>query len=244
MEIDNRRETGAHRATVVPLQQVDSPSLPVRIAPSWPTFPDKDQRKKQQPRRWALIAVPVAAVLAIGAGLAFMFLVPGSISNAAAGDCASFDRSQPGEPYAVVRCSSSAATFAVLDVVDESEEGCRAVAGAVRSTFVAEGAQRREVCMGPKDLDPTTAVNVAQTGDCLTGTTGQEKRVPCTDPTATFQILKRVNHVSTTQVSTSCNGVPEATSVYSWTWDSDDGTGPATASYQTDAVFCLGPLQR
>jgi hypothetical protein len=42
-------------------------------------------------------------------------------------------------------------------------------------------------------------------------------------------------------VRTTCDRVPGANSVYSWSWDSDDGTGPAQASYQTDAVFCLGP---
>jgi hypothetical protein len=242
MEIDyNRWRAGVPHAPQLPPQRVDSPSMPIRVAPNRPGWPEK---KKPQPRRWALIVVPAVAVLAIGAGLAFAFLVPGSISNASTGDCASFDRSHPAEPYAVVRCSSAQATFAVLNVVDENTEGCREVAGATRSTVVTNGAQRREVCMGPKDADPSTAVNIAQSGDCLTGTTGQEKRVPCTDPTATFQILKRVNHVSTTQVPTTCNGVPEATSVYSWTWDADDGTGPAIASYQTDAVFCLGPLQR
>jgi hypothetical protein len=244
MEIDyNQRKASVPHVPDLPPQRVDSPSMPIRVAPSRPKWPE-NHRMKKQPRRWALIIVPAVAVLAIGVGLAFMFLIPGSIANASAGDCASFDRSRPGDPYAVVRCSSAQATFAVLDVVGENTEGCREIAGATRSTVVVDGAQRREVCMGPKDLDPAAAINIAQTGDCLTGTTGQEKRVPCTDPTATFQILKRVNHVSTTQVPTTCNGVPAATSVYSWTWDSDDGTGPTTASYQTDAVFCLGPLQR
>lgn len=243
MEIDyTKRRMGSHRATKVPSQRDDSPSMPIRVAPApkrkRPKLSDSAQAKT--PRRWGLLLIPlaVAAVAAVVAGA--VYLIPGSIDNAQPGDCASFDRSLD-TPYATVNCSSSAATFMVLQVI-EGDGTCRDVAGATRSTISTANNGRREVCMGPKDGDPAAAVNVAKVGDCLAGTGGHERRVPCTDPTATSKILLRVNNVSTTQVRNSCDQVPGANSVYSWTWDSDDGTGPAQASYQTDAVFCLGPV--
>jgi hypothetical protein len=240
MEIDfTRRETGRHAARL-PSQRVHSRSMPIRVPPTPPAEPVRKQPNKK-PRRWALIVVPAIAVVVLGVGAASLFLLPGSIGNADAGDCASFDRSNPRDPYSVVRCGSAQASLTVLQVI-EGEGNCREVPGATRSTIDTEGNQHREICMGPKDADPLTSVNIAQVGDCLTGTTGQEMRVSCTSPDAHLQILKRVNNVSTTQVSTTCDGVPNASSVYSWTWDSDDGTGPGIASYQTDAVFCLGPI--
>ena len=185
--------------------------------------------------------MPLVAIVLLGIGAASLFLLPGAIGNADPGDCASFDRSNASDPYAVVRCGSPQASLTVLQVV-EGEGNCREVPGATRSTIETSNNQNREICMGPKGVDPQTSVNIAQPGDCLTGTSGEEKRVPCTSPEAHLQILKRVNNVSTTQVSTTCDGVPNASSVYSWTWDADDGTGPGIASYQTDAVFCLGPI--
>jgi hypothetical protein len=214
--------------------------MPIRVPPA-PEKKGPQKRAERRPRRWGLLLVPVV-VLAVGAALASWFLLPSSIDNAQVGDCASFDRSNPQSPYAAVRCGSSAAAFTVLQVIN-GEGNCRDVAGATRSTIKTDGNNRREVCLGPKTADPATAINVAQVGDCLTGTRGQERRVPCTDPTATLKILERFNNVSTIQVSTACNRVPNAISVYSWTWDSDDGTGPAMASYQTDAVFCLGSIR-
>ena len=233
------RHTGSHRAPKVPAQRVASPSMPIRVAPA----PRKARpAKPKRPRRWGLLLVPLGMLAAAGGVLLTIYMLPGSINNAESGDCASFDRSSAQDPYATVRCGSSAAIFTVLKVV-EGEADCRDVAGATRSTTSFDGNTRREVCMGPKDIDPASAVNVAQVGDCLTGASGQERRVPCSDPTATARILLRVDDVSTTQVRTTCDRVPGANSVYSWSWDSDDGTGPAQASYQTDAVFCLGPIR-
>jgi hypothetical protein len=245
MEIHStRRQAGSHRAPAVPSQRVAPLPMPVRVppAPQGPTKKHQQPMTAKKPRRWGLLLVPLGLLLVAGAVLGAMHLLPGAIDNAQVGDCASFDRSNPQSPYATVRCGSSAAAFVVLGVID-GEGSCRDVAGATRSTISTETGGRREVCMGPKNVDPATAVNVAQVGDCLTGATGQERRVPCDDPTATVKILKRVNDLSTLQVPTACDNVPGATSVYSWTWDSDDGTGPAQASYQTDAVFCLGRIR-
>jgi hypothetical protein len=238
MEIDyTGRRAGSHRAPKVPAQRVHSPSMPIRVAAK----PKRARPPKPKRRwRWGLILVPLGVLAAVGAVLLTLYTLPGPINDAKAGDCASFDRSNAQNPYATVRCGSSAATFAVLQVI-EGDGSCRTVAGATRSTTSFDGNTRREVCMGPKDADPAEAVNVAQVGDCLTGASGQERRVPCDSPAATARILLRVNDVSTTQVRTTCDRVPGANSVYSWSWDSDDGTGPAQASYQTDAVFCLGP---
>ncbi len=51
---------------------------------------------------------------------------------------------------------------------------------------------------------------------------------------------RRLDHAGARHLRPGC---PGRDSLYSWTWDSDDGTGPAQASYQTDAVFCLGPIR-
>lgn len=238
MEIDyTKPEAGSHQAPEVPSQRAKPPSMPVRV---WPTPEPKPARK---PRRWGLLLGSVAA-LAVVIGLGTWLLqLPGSIENAQVGDCASFDRSNPQSPYATVSCGSSAAAFTVLQVID-GNGNCREVPGATRSTVKNRDNTRREVCMGPKDANPAEALNVAQVGDCLTGTSGQERRVPCTDSSANLQILERFNNLSNTQVSTACDRVPNATSVFAWSWDSDDGTGPAMGSFQTDAVFCLGPITR
>ena len=242
MEIGySRQRTGSHRAPDVPSQRVNSPSTPTPV-PAAPVGGQRVPPQRRPRRRWALLLVPLGVLLAAGGVAAFLLLVPGSIDNAQAGDCASFDRSNPQNPYATVHCGSGAAALTVLQVIN-GDGDCRDVAGATRSTVSTEGNNRREVCLGPKGVDPASAVNVAQVGDCLTGTTGDERRVPCDDPTATVKILQRVNDVSTTQVPGTCDQVPGADSLYSWTWDSDDGTGPAQASYQTDAVFCLGPIR-
>ena len=95
--------------------------------------------------------------------------------------------------------------------------------------------------MGPKDADPASAVNVAQVGDCLTGASGQERRVPCTDPTATVQILQRVNDVSTTQVPTSLRPGARRQQRVLVDLGLRRRHRAGQASYQTDAVFCLGP---
>jgi hypothetical protein len=239
MEIDyTRRQAGADESPTPP-RGIDSPSMsmPIRVSPA-----ARRRHQQQAPMRWSLVLVPALVAVVLGAAGLAWYLIPGAIVNADVGDCASFDRSHPDQPYALVRCGSDQAAFAVLQVLDDGSS-CREVPGATRSTIQTDGNSRVEVCMAPVGVDPNQAVNAAQPGDCLTGTAGQEKRVPCTDPTATSRILKRTNHVATTEVSTLCNGVPEATSVFSWTWDTDDGTGPAIASYQTDAVFCLGPIR-
>lgn len=229
---------GSHQDPALPSQRTESPSQPIRI----PSPPIRKQRAPRKPVRWLLLLVPLGVLLAAGGVAAFLFLVPGTIDNAKAGDCASFDRSNPQNPYATVNCGSGAAVFRVLQVIN-GDGDCHDVAGASRSALSTQGSLRREVCLGPKDVDPASAVNVAQVGDCLTGTTGEERRVPCDDPTATVKILARVDDVSNTQVPGTCDRVPGAVSLYSWTWDADDGTGPAQASYQTDAVFCLGPIR-
>lgn len=243
METDfTRRRAGSHRAPSVPAQRVESPmSMPILIQPP-PSIGRRRRPSEKKPRRWGLLLVPLGVAVLVGVMLGGLYLLPGSIDKAKPGDCAAFDRSRAQNPYSTVRCGSSAAAFTVLRVID-GDGTCRDVAGATRSTISTDSNIRREVCMGPRDVDPASAINVAQVGDCLTGTTGQERRVPCTDPTATVKILERINNVSNTQVNTACDEVSGADSVYSWTWDSDDGTGPAQASYQTDAVFCLGSIR-
>ena len=247
MEIDyTKRRAGSHRAPDLPAQRVDSSmSMPIPIQSDPEGTPGRrrrvpEQKKTKKSIRWSLLLIPVGIVMIVSGVLGALFLLPGSIDKARPGDCASFDRSHAQNPYSTVRCGSAAASFTVLQVID-GDGTCRDVAGATRSTISTESNVRREVCMGPKDVDPGTAINVAQVGDCLTGTTGQERRVPCNDPTAKVKILERINNLSNTQVNAACDEVAGASSVYSWTWDSDDGTGPAQASYQTDAVFCLGP---
>lgn len=199
---------------------------------------------RSAPRRlnWQLALGLLAACVAVAAVAGTVYLMPGAIESAAPGDCASYTRSDTEDPYHTVSCGSSAATFTVLQVID-GEGTCRTVAGASRSVISTESGARREVCMGDKGVDPAGAINVAQPGECLSTGANRELRVPCSDPTATSKILKRVDDVPGTDVATSCEDVPDAISVYSWTWDTDDGTGPAEASFQTDAVFCLGPVR-
>ena len=183
-----------------------------------------------------MVVVPI--IVLVGAGVA-LFGFDRPIAGAAVGDCAAANRSATTITYVLTRCGSTSATLTVLQVIDGGGN-CRDVAGATRAAVATDGDSQRTICLGPIGLDPAAAVNIAQVGDCLAGPAGQQHRVPCTSPDATSKVLKRIEDLSTTEVSTACDRVPDATGVLPLQWEGEDGTGGSASRYQTDVVLCLG----
>lgn len=187
-------------------------------------------------RRWRNWIGPLASLLVIGAlvGGAYLF----SPGGAQVGDCLRVDETDTESPYSFGDCADPATTFTVLQLVTEQGPDCRRVPGAVRSTTQFATDETWELCLGEKGVDPSTTINVAQRGDCLTGGSGPLRRVACDDPTAAFTILERVDNVSELDEPTACDGVPSATTSYSWDWEQESGP-LAGFDPAIDAVFCL-----
>jgi hypothetical protein len=176
-------------------------------------------------------------VLAVAGGAAFLFNRD-SIDSAKVGDCASYDSSKSDNPFKKVDCNDAAAQYTVLQIVSGSQE-CKTVAGAERS-ITSKG---NEICMGKKDVDPNTAVNVAKAGDCLTIIGDDAVRVDCGSPKATHKVLKRLTNVLDATASSACDDVPDSVGAYTWTWQTDNGGKASLPSLNDDVVLCVGDLK-
>lgn len=163
-----------------------------------------------------------------------------AVATAEVGECVQVDESNAENPYSTGDCADPATTLTVVArVVDGGD--CRAVPGAVRSFTHFDEDATVEVCLGEKGVDPASTVNVAQAGDCLSGTGDERRRVPCTDPAATHTIVERIDGVSRIELPTACDDAPGATEIYSWTWESDGGLN--ISGLGVDAAFCLAPVR-
>ncbi|MEE6258516.1 LppU/SCO3897 family protein [Plantactinospora sonchi] len=195
-------------------------------------------------KRWPL---PVRIAVGVLGALVTMALINGGksvlrsladedhINNVTAGDCV---RESPGDrnsPYRIVGCDDAAATHKALQVAASSSDGsCIHVAGATRSITNETG----NVCIGPKDVDPARAVNVAKEGDCL-GQTGDETyRVDCSGADAEYTVLKRFDNVLKAETETACDDVPGAVGTYSWDWESELSAN--LLPDVVDVLLCLG----
>ncbi|GAA1856913.1 LppU/SCO3897 family protein [Myceligenerans crystallogenes] len=180
----------------------------------------------------------LALALAVGGVLGACSLLAGP----EVGSCVE----ESGGGYDVVGCET--AELKVLDIVDGgSDEGCIAVAG-VSATYSGGGSDGT-LCLGPVDVDPATAVNVAAKGDCLTGTTGdvaEVRTIGCDRPKAEAVVLKVVKDASDlggdpTGIGGACAKVPGTTSSYTWSLDlTGDSVTAGLDTWSSDLTFCLG----
>ena len=145
---------GAIARPTCPPQRVHSPSMPIRVTGGARRGPASAAAAEDGDRAGRLLLVPVGVPGRRRRGAACPVPAPRIDRQRQAGDCASFDRSNAAEPVrdGALR-QRRRPRFTVLQVID-GDGSCRDVAGATRSTISTEGNTRREVCMGPKDVDP------------------------------------------------------------------------------------------
>ena len=141
-----------------------------------------------------------------------------------------------------VKADCAAASLRVLERLDNSSGDCIAVAGVTES--YSDTGSDSKLCIGPRDVDPATAINVAKDGDCVVGVAANSvHRVDCADPTAEAVVLRRVENATTIAGTDQCSSVPGTTSSYSWDMvaTGDDPYGlNALEGMGVDLLFCLG----
>jgi hypothetical protein len=166
------------------------------------------------------------------------------IAKAHVGDCVRSDVTQE-PPYRLVSCGAAGAEFIVLRMLpgDTGAQECPRVPGAALWFTAGE----RIACLGRKGVDPATAVNVAQEGDCLhievrngLARPGVEPlRLDCADPRANMQVLRRVHDAD--KFGDPCSAVPGTTGNYGWNWIDEDAVVKTRLSI--DVVLCIGPSE-
>jgi hypothetical protein len=147
------------------------------------------------------------------------------------------DRFGAKPPYRIVPCTEPAAKYVVLAIVGPAQ--CRDVAGA---SLVFSIGEKKRVCLGDKGVDPATAVNVAEEGDCVALTFppvgGEEpRRLDCSDPAANLRVLKRLT--GTSRFENPCEEVPGYVRSYSWSWQDLDPRF-AVPDATIDVTLCFG----
>jgi hypothetical protein len=156
-----------------------------------------------------------------------------------AGDCVE----KSDDSYVTADCAT--ASLRVLERLDDFSGDCIAVAGVTES--FADSGSDSTLCIGPRDVDPAAAINVAKEGECVVGVAANSEvhRVDCADPTAEAVVLRRIEDATTIAGSDQCSSVPGTSTSYSWdmvtTGDNPSGFG-SFDGIATDLLFCLGPV--
>jgi hypothetical protein len=155
------------------------------------------------------------------------------------GDCVE----KSDDSYTKADCAT--ASLRVLERLDDTSGDCIAVAGVTES--YSDSGSDSTLCIGPRDVDPAAAINVAKEGDCVVGVTANSDvhRVDCGDPTAEAVVLSRIENATTIAGSDQCSSVPGTSSSYSWDMVStgDDPYGFSSLDgLGVDLLFCLGPV--
>lgn len=182
----------------------------------------------------------IVGLVAVAVILPFAFLTAcAGVADLGPGDCAK--RVEDGS-LAPAACDDADAEFQVLGRSEDSQRSCIDVAGATTRYRVPN--EQVDLCLGPRDVDPATAVNTAQPGDCLTRLEteppeGQRpphaRRVDCAAPEAVFRVIARVAGDSSRDDE--CAATPGAGVTYAW-WIQDE---PAPADHRDEIVLCLSP---
>ncbi|WP_232665363.1 LppU/SCO3897 family protein [Pseudonocardia sp. TRM90224] len=184
-------------------------------------------------RNLCLLVPAIALLLGALAGCAGLQLETGA--------CAKLD----GEQFVAVECTDPAATYRVLER-PTTDNACYDVAGTTYSYY--DSRVGGELCMGPKDVDPATAINVAKKDDCLTDVhapapsadTVGVRKVDCGAPDAVHRVLAREERSSISAgLQQECSKVPGTTESYAWSLRKS-GDAPLANLY-TELVFCLAP---
>jgi hypothetical protein len=157
----------------------------------------------------------------------------------ATGDCVQ----KSDDSYVKADCAT--ASLRVLERIDNPSGDCIAVGG-VSESFSDTGSGST-LCIGPRDVDQTAAINVVKEGDCVVGIapSAEVHRVDCADPTAEGVVLRRIEDATTIAGSDQCSSVPGTSTSYSWDMvvTGDDQNGLSSIDgLATDLLFCLGPV--
>ncbi len=185
------------------------------------------------------MALAVIAGVLVGGGTVLFgigsLIVRGGPGSAEVGDCI-----EPlGGPFNLyVGADCAVAPFQVLERFDERYADCVLVPGVTWS--YSERKRRFTLCLGPPGVDPATAVNAADVGDCLAGVdvrtgaeTGGVRRVECADPAATARVLGRDVGFPRDGYFADCRDAG-GTSEYEWF---------LRAPVKNRIYFCLGPTR-
>lgn len=172
----------------------------------------------------------VAAILA-GGGLTACSTGPET------GDCVQ----KSDDSYVKADCAT--ASLRVLQRLEGFSGDCITVAGVTES--FSDSGTNSTLCIGPRDGDPATAINVAKEGDCVVGARASSdvRRVDCADPTAEEVVLRRIEKAPTIGGMDQCSSVPGTSTSYSWDMVSTgDRNGLSSVDgLAADLLFCLGP---
>ncbi|WP_157121513.1 LppU/SCO3897 family protein [Nocardia miyunensis] len=171
-----------------------------------------------------------AVVFALTPAIGFLVACGSGSGSVQHGDCLK----KNGDSFDKVSCSDSAAAYVVLDRAGDghAHQNCIDVAGTEYDYSDDDG----YVCVGDKGADPAHAVNVAQVGDCLTGSDGSSvQKVDCTDATARYKVLAR-DTKSMIGLNMACKDVKGTEQTYSYELKVTKGIGVGLGNGIT---FCL-----
>jgi hypothetical protein len=153
------------------------------------------------------------------------------------GDCVQ----KSDDSYIKTDCGT--ASLRVLERLEDSSGHCIAVPGVTES--YSDTGSDSTLCIGPRDVDPATAINVAKEGDCVVGVAANSvHRVECSDPGAESVVLRRIENATTIGGMDQCSSVPGTNSSYSWDMvaTGDNKGFAAIEGMGVDLLFCLGPV--
>jgi hypothetical protein len=175
-------------------------------------------------------------LLAIGAVI--LSLVRASsppLSRAPMGSCLRFDQSGPS--YRPADCDQSDASYTLLAVTADPK-ACIDVPGVTR----AYTEDTKTYCIGERDVDPATSVNVVRTGDCVAVKGGEPVRAACGPGTLpTLKVLSDIPKQSgdtAAYLAKVCRdaGATKVHQTYAW----GISPNPDSDTGQWDRVLCLG----
>ena len=193
-----------------------------------------------RPRRTLVIALVLVVALALAATSLFWLVVSpafrmSTTSSAQVGDCLNYDPG--GSAYQLADCADVTAQFRLVGQATD-REGCVAIPGATRAVAVGSGFS----CVGEKSIDPATALNAVDRGDCVAVAADHPQLADCEG--GTLPVLAVVPDVpksageSANGLISMCQhaGAGDVRQTYAWALGAADGGEPAT----WDRLLCLG----
>ena len=185
--------------------------------------------------------VPLVVLVALVAFLLSRHLTRDRLDHARVGDCVRVLSGGGDNPYRIVDCDEESASFRVLGRIPAGSEAgrrCRDVPGVSRE-FSVDGVT---ACLAEKDVDPATAVNGAEEGDCLNAH-AEAQIVECGSVDAAYRVAEVLWDVPTGTAPTTCARVQGATTAYLWTLSASGPEASGGGQGVTyDLVLCLAPV--
>jgi hypothetical protein len=181
--------------------------------------------------RAARAAVVVAAAVAVAASLSACGAGDGGGGTPTVHGCVRPDSKGQLEGAS---CTDPRATGRVVAI--EADHDCYDVDG-VESQESGSGAPGA-LCLSSGTGPPKATPNVAKPGDCITDSSTDALRVPCSDPTAVHRVLASEKGTSLAGLDDECSKVAGTESTYTWKLQSTD---PTFAKISRTIVLCLAP---